>query len=192
MRQVNPLPINTRVSTIGIARLLITSYFIALGFGLIEGTDVGVLLMPISFHLAEGAFSGALLVALASMVLFGVFRSYATVALALLVFWASYLTMMIQPGNAHVAGFWRDVALIGGLLLSHDRPASSIALVPIGFARRSPIAERRPDPVNPIEKPSATTTPPRQNVDHSPQRPAHPRRVRTEIYRQDFEVVRVP
>lgn len=192
MRQVDPLPVNTCVSTIGIARLLITSYFIALGFGLIEGTNVGVLLIPISLQAAEGALPGAFLVALASMILFGVFRSYATIALALMVFWASYLTMMVQPGNTHVAGFWRDVALIVGVLLAHDKPASSTAFGPFGFARRSSSVERLPDPVSPIEKPSATNTQTRQDFDHSPQRPAHPRRVRTEIYRQDFEVVRVP
>lgn len=192
MRQDEPLPIKTRLSAIGIARLLITSYFIALGLGQIDGTDVGLLLAPISLHLAEGPLSGVLLVVLASMVLFGVFRSYATVALALLVFWASYLTMMVQHGNTHVAGFWRDVALICGLLLSHGKPASGIAFAPFGFAKRSSSTQRLPDPVSPIEKPSETQARTRQGVGHSPQRPAHPRRVRSELYRQDFEVVRVP
>lgn len=191
MRQVDSLPVDIRVSTIGIARLLITSYFIALGLGLIAGTDVGVLLVPVSPQLAEGAFPGVLLVGLASMVLFGILRSYATVALGLLVFWASYLTMMIQPGDAHVAGFWRDLALISGLLLSHGKPSRSITGISFGLPPRRPAAELRSDPVMPIERSAATSAQSSLDVRHTTQRPAHPRRVRTEIYRQDFEVVRV-
>lgn len=191
MRQVDILPVQIRVSTIGIARLLITSYFIALGLGLVAGTDVRVLLVPVSYQLAEGAFPGVLLVALASMVLFGILRSYATVALGLLVFWASYLTMMIQPGDAHVAGFWRDLALISGLLLSHGKPSRSIAGISFGLAPRRQAAELRSGPVMPIEKTAATSAQAQLDGRHTTQRPAHPRRVRTEIYRQDFEVVRV-
>ena len=51
------------------------------------------------------------------MVLIGVGRRVAALLLSLLLFWASYLTMYM--GN-DLGAFWRDLALIGGLLLTVD------------------------------------------------------------------------
>lgn len=180
-----------RLSAHGVARLLITSYFMALGFGLIDGADVGVLFMPFVEQPIAGLLAGALVVALSSMVLFGIYRLPATLVLALAIFWASYLTMVVQTGHADVGGFWRDLALIAGLLLTRGEDTSSLTITPFGFLSTASGTERRSEHIVKVRKPRENL--PEETGSHvqDTARPGHTRRVRSEIYRQDFEVVRV-
>ena len=98
-----------------ITRILILSYFIALATGLIGGAEISRLATPflppdMAFYLTSG-----LVLALSILVVVGIFRRPAALILALIVFWSSYITLF---ANGDINGFWRDLALIGGLLIS--------------------------------------------------------------------------
>ncbi|NNE79490.1 MAG: hypothetical protein HKN18_04375 [Silicimonas sp.] len=98
-----------------ITRILILSYFVALALGLIRGAELQRLTSPfLSAPWATYAISGIVLT-LTALVLVGILRRPAALILALTLFWASYMTMY---ATGDIAGFWRDLALIGGLLIS--------------------------------------------------------------------------
>ena len=98
-----------------ITRILILSYFVALALGLIRGADMTRLLTPfLPMDWAVNVMRFYVLT-LTGMVLFGVFRRPAALVLAISLFWASYMTMFAA---GDITGFWRDLALIGGLLVS--------------------------------------------------------------------------
>lgn len=101
-----------------IVRLLIASYFAAFAIGAIEGTDMGVLLRhfldPVpAAMIANGAVLGA-----AAAIVVGWQRRGAALVLALMLFFASYLSMLEQPTQG-LGPFWRDLALIGALILTY-------------------------------------------------------------------------
>ncbi|MCV6594803.1 MAG: hypothetical protein OIF48_17770 [Silicimonas sp.] len=98
-----------------LTRVLILSYFVALALGLIKGADLSFLLSPLLSQPDATILTSGLVVALSALVLFGVWRRPAALILALTLFWASYLTMF---SSGDLAGFWRDLALIGGLLMT--------------------------------------------------------------------------
>lgn len=104
-----------KISAQVVARLLIVSYFGAIALGQITAMNVSLLaenfLPP---EQASFVMSG-LILALSAMVLFGYFRRPAALVLALIVFWSSYLTLF---SGGEIEAFWRDLALIGGLLLT--------------------------------------------------------------------------
>lgn len=98
-----------------ITRLLVVSFFIALSLGLISGVDIKLLATPfLPETIAEYTMRGLMLV-LSILVLVGVFRRPAALILALMVFWPSYMTLF---SGGDVSAFWRDLALIGGLIMS--------------------------------------------------------------------------
>ncbi len=98
-----------------ITRILILSYFVALALGLIEGAEVARLAEPfLGDANAIYAMSGVV-ISLAALILFGVLRRPAALVLSLILFFASYMTMF---ATGDLTGFWRDLALIGGLLMS--------------------------------------------------------------------------
>ncbi len=97
------------------ARILIVSYFIALAFGLIQGAEIKRLASPFLSESNAGIAMGAIVIGLCALVLIGVFRRPAALVLSLVVFWASYMTLFAQ---GDINGFWRDLALIGGLLIA--------------------------------------------------------------------------
>ena len=102
-----------------VVRLLISSYFMALGLGIIPGTDVGRLARPFLPDVAAGIASGAVVSGLALCILVGFHRRAAALLLAIVIFWASYLSMLFVEDSTGIAGFWRDLALIGALILTY-------------------------------------------------------------------------
>ena len=162
-----------------IVRLLVTSYFVALGLGLIDGTDMSVLVATfLSLWLAQ-AISSAFLVTLSAMILFGFFRRAAALILAISFFWASYVTLLSAP-TQELTAFWRDLALIGALVLtySHSRTDSGLRVfltqrIPLA-AYLSQVLQSAWDHGGRQETPSAATA---DQVD---------------LYREDLEQVRVP
>ena len=108
-----------KVTTQNVVRILISSYFIAFAIGVFPGTDVSVLLdqfLPawISTFLTHlGVFT------LAVMILTGVQRRAAALLLAIMVFWASYMILMSGPTVDVLGNFWRDLALIGALIMTY-------------------------------------------------------------------------
>ena len=98
-----------------ITRILILSYFVALALGLIQGAEIVRLTKPF-LPMPEAQYTiGVLVLLLAFMVLVGMFRRPAALILSLVLFFASYMTMF---ATGDLTGFWRDLALIGGLLMS--------------------------------------------------------------------------
>lgn len=114
----------TLIEASTVTRLLIVSFFIALSLGLIEGADIKLLATPfLPEHLALWSMRG-LMLALSVMVLVGFHRRPAALILALMVFWPSYMTLF---AGGDVSAFWRDLALIGGLIMTAAEPAKEAA-----------------------------------------------------------------
>ena len=107
-----------------VARVIIASYFMAKAVGLIiDPTGMGQFLaisdVPDYLRWPNAGFE--FIAALAIMV--GFQTRMAAVLLALYLFWSSFI-LNYNPGDAYLIGaFWRDLAMIGGLLLlfSHGR-----------------------------------------------------------------------
>ncbi|MGI9389250.1 MAG: hypothetical protein ACR2O1_04255 [Boseongicola sp.] len=102
-----------------LVRLLIVSYFMAFAIGLIPGTDVTVLADPFMSPVAARVLTGTTVFILASLILVGFQRRAAALLLAIVLFWASYVTMLSANGAQNIGGFWRDLALIGALILTY-------------------------------------------------------------------------
>jgi uncharacterized membrane protein YphA (DoxX/SURF4 family) len=98
-----------------VTRILILSYFLALAMGLIEGADLSRLTAPFLTAPYDTYMISGIVVALSAFILFGLLRRPAALVLSMILFWASYMTMY---ANGDLTGFWRDLALIGGLLMS--------------------------------------------------------------------------
>ena len=106
------------------ARVLIASFFIARALGLIVDPSsmqqfLVDSLIPEQLRWPNAAFE--ILAALAIM--FGYQTRTAAALLALYVFWTSFILNYL-PGDPYALGaFWRDLSMIGGLLLiySHGR-----------------------------------------------------------------------
>ena len=117
--QISNLSIAGVFSPLTFGRLLILSYFLGLATGLVDGTKLTLLTEPFMSESIGKPVVGVLVVSLCVMVLIGIQRRGAALLLSLILFWASYMTMH-QLAVAEVNFFWRDMALIGGLLFSAD------------------------------------------------------------------------
>lgn len=105
-----------------IVRILIASYFFATALYLIPGTDFTALTALVLPDRFAGLAALAIVAPLAYLVLIGVAVSRAALCLATLTFFAAYTAFLGAETSAEVAAFWRDLALIGGLLaVSSDR-----------------------------------------------------------------------
>lgn len=115
--QLRDLTVSSLFQPITIARILILSYFVGLASGLIGGTDLTLLTDPFLSKSVGAWVIGVLIISLCAFVLLGIQRRRSALLLSLILFWASYMTMH-QMAVADVNFFWRDLALIGGLLFS--------------------------------------------------------------------------
>lgn len=105
------------ISPRGIMRLLVISYFIAMSLGLIGGTQMIEFMIPVlPDGLATMLMRGLILI-LSILVLTGFGRRHAALVLALVVFFSSYTTLY---SGGDIGAFWRDLALIGALLMTAD------------------------------------------------------------------------
>lgn len=100
-----------------VMRLLLLSYFVAVALNLIGGTELAGLFRPLMPTAVAGPLTLALVLGLSAMVLSGVGRRVGALLLSLVVFFASYIALY---EGADIAAFWRDLALVGGLLLTAD------------------------------------------------------------------------
>jgi hypothetical protein len=178
-------------SSTGVTRFLVLSYFIGLGLGLVEGVKVSVLLASFTPVAVGEVLGGVLVVGLSLMILLDVYRRACALVLALLIFWASYLSMFVNAGPDHVGAFWRDLALIGALLLTYsggmpEQGTSSVPVEKTGAGRSVSV------PLWSRDAPK-THAPATQTMRARPVQadPAHPKRMKSELYRQDLEVVRL-
>lgn len=120
-------------------RLLISSYFIGAATGVVPylaGHDLARIL--VGADLAPMAFT-AFLFTTAWLVLIGRGARGAALLLALFVFWAGYLASFGPDRSMAFHEFWRDLALIGGLLLTYSTPVLN---APLEAAKTGPVRLR--------------------------------------------------
>ena len=98
-------------------RILVALYTIASASGLIVGTNLGLLLTPFLPDWVAHAIMAALVTTLCYFMLAGVKRRAMALLLAVIFLWCSYFAIL-GPSAAIVGGaHWRDMVLIGALLL---------------------------------------------------------------------------
>lgn len=158
-------------------RLLIVSYFMALALGVIKGTDLSVLATPFMPEGLAKILSGLGVLGLSAMILFGFHRRLAALLLAIILFWCSYLASVSPAGLEDIGSFWRDLALIGALLLTYaeaegDTLAAAYGTLPQGgqIATDS-VGEQSAPSQAALSKGSSYTTP-------------------KALFREDFDIVR--
>lgn len=101
-----------------LVRIIIASYFLAISLGLIPGTTALPLTESFLPQPYADAASKAVIFATAYLVLLGVWLRLSALLLASLLFWSSYLENI---GAGNLEGFWRDLALIGALILTYTQ-----------------------------------------------------------------------
>lgn len=112
------------LTTQSVVRILIASYFLAFSLGVFPGTDVAILLTPFFTPAQATLLSHIAVFSMALMILLGYQRRAAALVLAITVFWASYMSLMSTPTADGIGSFWRDLALIGALILTYSQPIS--------------------------------------------------------------------
>lgn len=104
-------------------RIMVALYFLAVGLGFVPGTGLqGLtgLLLPAP---AANLLAGTIVLAIAVLILAGRWVTVSALSLSALLFLSSYMAM-IQIGVVEQLGqFWRDIALIGALMLAHALPS---------------------------------------------------------------------
>ena len=129
-------------------RIVIASYFLAVGLNLIPGTNLTILAEQVlPAHVAE-PLSAMMVFALAFLVMIGLYMRPAALVLGLMTLFASYL-QMIELGVADELGtFWRDLVLIAALMLTYAENA------PRDYRMRSAIRRKvTPRRVAPVDHP---------------------------------------
>jgi uncharacterized membrane protein YphA (DoxX/SURF4 family) len=184
-----------------IVRILIASYFMALAIGLIPGTDPAILISWLMPWIAARIVTGALVFTLALMILVGVQRRAAALLLAIVIFWASYMTLLALPGAEDIGSFWRDLALIGALILTyadaedlgHNDAVAVFRHLPrhnIKLARR-PTSQPRPPALDIAERrflPALAVSMVRRKANRTTQ--VELSQKDANLFREDFDLVR--
>lgn len=120
-------------SGLNLLRIVLSSYFIALSLGLIQGTNVTLLLRPyMAPDIADFAANTGIFLA-AYFVLMGMWLRPAALILAgYFLASSAFATFLVHP-PAQMGDFWRDTALVAGLMMTYlqtdSRSAKRTALV---------------------------------------------------------------
>jgi uncharacterized membrane protein YphA (DoxX/SURF4 family) len=180
-------------------RILIASYFLALGVGVIPGTDVSALFSAVLPAPYAGFLAGGIVFVLAYLVLIGAWLRPAALLLALVVFWSSYISVSHMGFAEQLGGFWRDMALIAALILTYAETD------PRARNRRGAFRSVRPprrlilrdEMVTPrrVHSPRAPKAPviPFRPAPKAPGREVAPERAdgSANVFRDDFDIARV-
>ncbi|MEI2804910.1 hypothetical protein [Albidovulum sp.] len=111
-----------------LVRIVIASYFLAVSVGLIPGTVASPLTGTVLPEPWAGIAGKAVVFATAYLVLVGAWLRVSALLLATVLFWSSYIA---NAGGGNLEAFWRDLALIGALILTYTQT------LPRAAARRS-------------------------------------------------------
>jgi uncharacterized membrane protein YphA (DoxX/SURF4 family) len=114
----NNQPQNLNQSGQNLVRIVIASYFVAVSLGFIPGTAALPLTEPFLPEPYAEAASTAIIFATAYLVLIGAWLRFSALLLATVLFWSSYIE---NAGAGNLEGFWRDLALIGALILTYTQ-----------------------------------------------------------------------
>ncbi|MGR3290707.1 MAG: hypothetical protein ACU0C9_05875 [Paracoccaceae bacterium] len=122
-------------------RILIASYFVAVSIGLISGTDATPLAtMFMSAEPAQLVGASAVFI-LGFLVLCGIWLRPAAMLLGIILFWSSFILHFGPTGTAPLGDFWRDLVLIGALMLTYTRSSLS-GMRQVAMIRWTPTARR--------------------------------------------------
>lgn len=126
---------NLNQSGQNLVRIVIASYFLAVALGLIPGTAALPLTEPFLPEPYADAASKAIIFTTAYLVLVGVWLRAAALILATVLFWSSFIQNI---GAGTLDGFWRDLALIGALILTYTQtlPRSENRRAALRWTRR--------------------------------------------------------
>lgn len=140
-------------------RILIASYFLALAAGLVSASHLAAPFAPLLPDPWAARAGGALVFALAYLIMIGVRLRAAALALALLMF-VCHLVVAMQTGfAAQLDALWRDVALIGALILTYGEAAPR-AYRKRGILKPKAVARRlMPQAARTVEQAPATPAP---------------------------------
>ncbi|TBX27221.1 DoxX family protein [Nioella sediminis] len=139
-------------------RIVIASYFLAVGLNLIPGTNLTILAAQVlPSHVAE-PLAAMMVFALAFLVMIGLYMRPAALVLGLMTLFASYL-QMIELGVADELGtFWRDLVLIAALMLTYAENAPRDHRMRSAIRRK--VTPRRVAPVDHPHRPRPAAVPP--------------------------------
>ena len=104
-----------------LTRILVASYFLAVGLYLIPGTT-GTAFFSFFMPDAYAMFmASASMFTLGFLVLIGMWIRPAALLLGTLVFFSSFLNYLAAAEFENIGAFWRDMALIGALILTYTQ-----------------------------------------------------------------------
>jgi len=149
---------NLNQSGQNLIRILISSYFIGIALGLIDGTNATILAEVVMPANAAHIVGSVVIFSLAFLVMIGMWLRPAALLLALTMFWSSYIANFGPEGPMAIGDFWRDIVLIGSLMLTYVQTG------PRSVARRAMV--RWTPRVRPIRPKSAVT--PRRVTNEAP------------------------
>jgi len=113
-----------------LARVLIASYFLANGLGLTDGVSLAPVFAPVFGDSIAAFFSHVILFAMGVLVLLrAALRQVALTAAGLLI--AVHFITFAQTGLVDGQSVWRDIALVGALVLTYGQRE--------GFFTRRPV-----------------------------------------------------
>jgi len=101
-----------------LVRIVIASYFLAVSLGLIPGTAAWPLTAPFLPAPYADLAGKAIIFTTAYLVLVGAWLRVSALLLATVLFWSSYIQ---NVASANLEAFWRDLALIGALILTYTQ-----------------------------------------------------------------------
>ena len=114
--------------------MLIASYFIAVAVGLISGTDATPLANAYLPPEPAALIGRSAFFILGYLVLTGIWLRPAAMLLGIIMFWSSFILHFGPQATGSLSDFWRDLALVGALMLTYVR------LSPLGFRRGAMIS----------------------------------------------------
>ena len=157
-------------------RILIASYFIALAAGIVSATHLAAPFSPLLPDPWAARAGCALVFALAYLIMIGVRLRAAALGLAIVMFAGHVVVAMQTSFAAQLEALWRDLALIGALILTYGEAAPRAyrkrgILKPKAVARRlmpranaagvyAPVAPAPSRPIPPAPAPVQAPVPP--------------------------------
>lgn len=145
-----------------ILRVVIASYFLASGLGLMPGADLAPLVALVAPEGLVAPLSSLLVFGLGFLVMIGVCIRPAALVLGAMTFFASYLKALELGVGDEIGTFWRDLVMVAALMLTHAEKSprdsqtqrvTQTKVVPRRVVLTHPSTDKRP-PATP-----RTTTP---------------------------------
>lgn len=118
-------------------RVIIASYFIGVSIGLINGTDATPLAAMFLEPELAALIGSATIFIFGYLVMTGIWLRFAALMLALIMFWSSYISNFSATDVDGIGNFWRDMTLIGALMLTYVRTGR-------GDVRKRAMIRRKP------------------------------------------------